>query len=218
MAPLEVICPGLGRTGTYSLSEALDTLGYKTHHMKYLALDPTYKTSIGFYQAYLDKENADWDSLYEGYNAATDFSAASFYKGLLKKYPDAKVILTERPFEGWYKSMYNTIHQGLKTTKEYDHDDPELIYHKACVGIVMDGKVADPKEFEDVENIKKEFDEHYREIRRLVPPENLYIMRMGEGWEGICNFLGKEVPNQPYPHSNSTEDFFRMFQNKNLTS
>lgn len=41
--PIEVIGAGFGRTGTYSLKAALDTLGYKTHHMFEIVGDPTGK-------------------------------------------------------------------------------------------------------------------------------------------------------------------------------
>jgi hypothetical protein len=32
-------------------------------------------------------------------------------------------------------------------------------------------------------------------------------MQLGEGWNGLCEFLGKSVPDVPYPKSNSTEEF-----------
>ena len=35
---------------------------------------------------------------------------AEFLEPLMKKYPSAKILLTERDFESWYKSVSNTLH------------------------------------------------------------------------------------------------------------
>lgn len=45
------------------------------------------------------------------------------------------------------------------------------------------------------------------EVRRLVPKEQLLEYRMGEGWERLCAFLGKEVPQGEFPRVNEAKDF-----------
>jgi hypothetical protein len=32
-----------------------------------------------------------------------------------------------------------------------------------------------------------------------------------EGWEPLCKFLGKPVPDQPFPHINDSEQFKTFF-------
>ena len=54
----------------------------------------------------------DWEGLYDGYEATVDFPCYPWYKEHMKQYPDAKVILTIRPFEKWYESFYSTIWQA----------------------------------------------------------------------------------------------------------
>lgn len=44
-----------------------------------------------FYNAYIDRKNAEWDKLYEKYDTAVDWPTVTFYKDLLQQYPDAKV-------------------------------------------------------------------------------------------------------------------------------
>jgi hypothetical protein len=39
----------------------------------------------------------------------------------------------------------------------------------------------------------------------LVPKERLLVMTIGEGWEPLCKFLDKPVPNEPFPRENDTE-------------
>lgn len=43
---------------------------------------------------------------------------------------------------------------------------------------------------------------HYDDVRRAVPKENLLEYTLGSGWEPLCKFLGKEVPDVPFPHRN----------------
>ena len=41
-------------------------------------------------------------------------------------------------------------------------------------------------------------------IRGLVPKENLLEWTPEDGWEPLCKFLGKDVPNKPFPHVNAS--------------
>lgn len=42
-------------------------------------------------------------------------------------------------------------------------------------------------------------------IRGLVPPERLLEWNVQEGWEPLCKFLDKEVPDEPFPHVNTKD-------------
>jgi len=39
-----------------------------------------------------------------------------------------------------------------------------------------------------------------------VPKENLLVWDLKEGWEPLCKFLNKPIPDQPIPHDNKTGD------------
>lgn len=39
-------------------------------------------------------------------------------------------------------------------------------------------------------------------IRGLVPKEKLLEWNVEDGWEPLCKFLEKVVPNEPFPHAN----------------
>lgn len=39
-------------------------------------------------------------------------------------------------------------------------------------------------------------------MRKTVPRERLLEVELGSGWEPLCKFLGKRIPNQPFPHVN----------------
>lgn len=44
--------------------------------------------------------------------------------------------------------------------------------------------------------------DHNDHIRAIVPKDNLLEWNLQEGWEPLCNFLGKPVPDVPVPHIN----------------
>jgi hypothetical protein len=44
-----------------------------------------------------------------------------------------------------------------------------------------------------------------RETRIVVP--RLLELRLGDGWEPLCAFLGVPVPGKPYPRVNNTNEF-----------
>ncbi|KAI9244921.1 P-loop containing nucleoside triphosphate hydrolase protein [Helicostylum pulchrum] len=211
MAPIEVIGAGFGRTGTDSLHLALNILGYNTHHMKSFFADPTLDTD-DFYDAYLHPDETDWDKLYENYSAGVDWPTCSFYKELMVKYPNAKVLLTTRTPESWYKSVVNTIASPtlLRTTS------PK--FRKMLDTVCVDGLLNDPVRLADKEKVMALFADHNNEVKAHVPADRLLVMELGEGWERLCKFLGKEVPNTPYPSSNSTEHFNKLIREKDAIS
>src|SRR3954470_14529531 len=104
---IEVIGAGMGRTGTLSLKHALEELGYKkTHHMFELMQAPV---QLPYWKDLYKTKSTDYDTMLKGFTAVVDFPGALFYKELMVKYPNAKVILTARDPEKWYKSCRDTI-------------------------------------------------------------------------------------------------------------
>ena len=104
---LKVIGAGLGRTGTHSLAFALEQLGF----------GPCYKITevernpghVDFWNAALDGEPEDWDTLYASYHSAVEWPTVSFLQPLVAHCPAAKFILTHRDPEAWYESARVTI-------------------------------------------------------------------------------------------------------------
>ncbi|CAO3610984.1 unnamed protein product [Mucor hiemalis] len=160
-----------------------------------------------FYQAYLNQKQADWDNLYQDYDAAVDWTGATFYKSLLSKYPNAKVLLSVRSADSWYKSVRDTIVRASIELPKRAPGHPLFPFRRLSEAVCMDGHLTDTKKFADEEHMKKLFNEHIEEVKRVVPADQLLIIELGEGWDRLCNFLGKDVPNIPYPRANSTTDF-----------
>lgn len=171
-------------------------------------------SSNEFYQAVLNQEQADWDHLYQEYDAVVDWTGATFYKSLLSKYPGAKVLLTVRSVDSWYKSVGNTITRSFTETSITDPQDPRFPFRRLVTAVTLNGYASDPLKFADEEHVKKLFLDHIEEVKRVVPADQLLILELGEGWDRLCHFLGKEVPDVPYPSVNSTADFVKYFIKK----
>src|SRR5258705_10191387 len=59
-------------------------------------------------------EEVDWGKLFTGYNSAVDYPVARYYKQVIEKYPNAKIIHTIRDPESWYQSAMETIFWASK--------------------------------------------------------------------------------------------------------
>lgn len=42
-------------------------------------------------------------------------------------------------------------------------------------------------------------------IINVVPKQQLLIMKLEDGWEPLCKFLGKPIPDIPFPQVNDRE-------------
>ena len=107
---IKIIGAGFPRTGTNTLRESLELLGFtKTYHLKQLLVHPE---NLRYWTTLRETNTTEWEGLYDGYQATVDFPCYPWYKEHMKRYPDDKVILTIRPFEKWYESFYSTIWQA----------------------------------------------------------------------------------------------------------
>ncbi|KAI8147527.1 P-loop containing nucleoside triphosphate hydrolase protein [Fennellomyces sp. T-0311] len=206
MAPLKVIGAGVSRSATDSLRVALNKLGYNTLHMRsFLAED---RHPELFIEAFKHPEkDHDWDYLYGDVDAAVDFPTFRFTDKLIEKYPDAKVILTRRDPDSWYKSVYNTIYKYYDVLPE-DPADYAVRTRDMIKLMFMDGVLQDRQTFKDEpEKMKALYEAHNEWVIKTVPADRLLVLDLREGitWDKICAFLGKPVPNGPFPFVNSTQ-------------
>ena len=63
--------------------------------------------------------------------------------------------------------------------------------------------------------LKQLYRTHNEYVKSAVRKEDLLIWNVKDGWEPLCSFLGKEIPNHPVPHDNKGGD---MKWNENYAS
>ena len=59
----------------------------------------------------------------------------------------------------------------------------------------------------DEDNAKKVYISMHEEVRRIVPKDRLLEFQLKDGWRPLCEFLGKDVPDTPFPRVNESAEF-----------
>jgi len=171
----KVFCIGFHKTGTTSLAKALGLLGYRVTGPNGTK-DPDIAEKV-------------WDmadDLVQRYDAFQDNPWPVIYKEMDKKYPGSKFIFMTRSSESWIRSQVKDF--GLRETPMR-----RWIYGVGC-----------PAGNEDI--FVARFERHNREVLDYFAdrPNDLLQLDLpgGDGWDDLCAFLGKDVPDLPFPHAN----------------
>ncbi|KAF4969035.1 hypothetical protein FSARC_3689 [Fusarium sarcochroum] len=210
--PLLVIGAGLPRAATSSLQAAFEKLDYgPCLHMAEILPHPS---RLRLFIAALRETDDVVRSklvlqLIHGHRSICDLPVVYFTPELMDAYPDAKIVLNQRPnaevwakssidsfwffFSPWFKwvgllwqtdRMWYTLNlEAIKLCKtQYGADTPFTaeVYEKYN------------------ENVMAEAKKRNREVLQF---------KAEDGWEPLCKFLGKEVPNEPFPRLNEKKTF-----------
>ena len=191
---LRVIGTGFGRTGTDSMREALNMLGFgPCHHMLEVNGNEEQKR---LWRALARGENAGWDKLFAGYASCVDWPSAHYWRDLISVYPDAKVLLTYRSPESWWESFQKTIVASIAQSTDLASLGVALIRDQVFGGNPGDRALA-------LERYQANVDA----VLATVPKERLLVHQLGDGWEPLCAHLGVPVPAEPYPNRNAAAEF-----------
>ncbi|KAI7184995.1 hypothetical protein KC363_g7395 [Hortaea werneckii] len=225
--PLQVLCLGYSRTGTLSMHRALSLLGYPNPYHFSSILDNVLECDLWmralqakFYgrgQADADadadtvpihEDKSFWDGLLGHVSAITDSPANLFGEELVRLYPEAQVVLVDRGVESWFESWMAFCENA------YDpwigllgRLDPEFLGRITGLGACITSITAGFARNQDEARVRsrRAYRHHYRDVREFVPRERLLEFRLQEGWAPLCEFLGREVPDVPFPHVNEKE-------------
>jgi hypothetical protein len=198
-AGLRVVGAGIGRTGTHSLKLALERLlGGSCHHMIEVFMHPE---QVPAWTDAVEGRPVDWRALLAGYRALVDWPGASFWPELSHEYPDALVLLSVRDPEAWYRSGINTIFYGL------DEERASLPWMQT-VRKLMHDRFSD--DFDNKPAMLEAFARHNDAVRAAIPTDRLLEWSVADGWAPICERLGLPVPDEPFPVTNTTDEFRSM--------
>ena len=205
---IEVIGAGFGRTGTASLRLALEHLGFvKCHHM--ISLGEQRRLVRAWHDVALDGAR-NWDEIFEGFRATVDWPSTAYYRELMEHYPDAKVVLTVRDPDSWYRSARETIYAVYDSMPGWLKRLPPMATGTEMVqAIIWQGQLQG--RFEDPDAAKAIFRQHVDDVKATVPPERLLVYHVREGWGPLCEFLGVPAPeDRPFPHVNERAAMKRL--------
>jgi len=169
---------GLPNTATTSLAHALRKLGYICLHNS-----PQWRTKIyhgTVKQPYRAPEGMEeWDAI-------TNFGEW-FFPQLDYEYPNSKFILTLRPIEDWLKSIEKLLTRFQLRLMEHNRAQ------RAAIEIFGTGGYHEHRLRYVYEHHKKSVIDYFEDTSQLL------IFSEPFGWEDLCSFLDKPIPDIPYP-------------------
>jgi len=133
------------------------------------------------------KEKKIFHKLDKRYKAFSDFQGEDCFQELYVQYPDSKFILTTRPLEDWLKShmhmmkLYMPCRVKTKSLRNKTYENARNGY------------------FYNTSRIRDFFKDK---------PEQFLEMRIceGDGWNKLCTFLDKPIPEVDFPWANKTKN------------
>jgi hypothetical protein len=192
---------GIGtlRTGTKSLGEAFKLLGYNHHSFH----------GRGFTEVMAGNRVPSVKHA-ELYDSFEDIPWFIIYKELDEAFPGSKFILTTRKSSDIWLASYTqlclkTDSQGMHPRKRGRQNSFSLWGHET------------PYEDDSYNDHIRQYEEHNQKaeeyFKKKDPTRFLRVCwENGDGWEEICNFLNKPIPNIPFPHANKSKDFWKRKQ------
>ncbi len=180
--PYKIFGIGLSKTGTTSLTHALEMLDVRAVH--YPKDDRTIEQLT----------QADFNlDLFEHVDAVTDTPVVPYYKDFDRLFPGSRFILTVRPLETWLDSVEAQWSKG---------DPRKLVPHQKFNRLtVYQTYRFDRVHYADV------YRRHVEDVRRYFDKSSYgrlleMAITCGDGWELLCPFLEKPIPDRPFPHVN----------------
>ena len=60
--------------------------------------------------------------------------------------------------------------------------------------------------------MERTFNEWHELVKQKCPKDKFLLFDVREGWEPLCKFLGKPIPDMPFPNTNDTVQMQRLHE------
>jgi sulfotransferase family protein len=172
---------GWAKTGTTTLGHCFRTLGFNHQSQDLSLVDGIQKGDLSRIMALAQQKETfeDWPWII-------------LYKELDEAFPNSRFVLTVREPEKWVRSYTNML-ANKGTASESTNRTRQILY-----GLPFPG-VTEAQLIERCQRHNQEVQLYFRDR-----PEDLLIVdwERGDGWKELCDFLGREIPSEPFPHAN----------------
>ena len=204
---LEVVGAGFGRNGTNSLRKALELLGFgPCHHMAEVIESPK---QLSLWRSLEQGDDTALMRALEGFRSQVDWPGAVYWETLARVNPSSKVILSVRDPDEWFDSIQATIVPFIESMSAQSEDlhlrELATWSERVIARDIFDNKM------DDRAYAIKVYRAHTSQVIDTIPNERLLVFQVSDGWEPLCEFLDRDVPNENFPNTNSTA----KFRNKN---
>jgi hypothetical protein len=198
---LRVVGAGLPRTATRSLKGALEQLlGGRCYHMSEVF---QHLEDVPAWRAAIRGEETDWSSFPPDCVAAVDWPASPFWRELADANPEAVIVLSTRESAvQWWESCDATILPIARRDEWPEHEDWLSMFHEQLAREIG-------ADWNDRAVAEAFYEQHNAAVRQEAPAGRLLEWRATDGWEPLCEALGVPVPDEPFPHTNTREEWNR---------
>lgn len=197
---MKVVVVGLGRTGTTSFVVALKKLGYTPAHDD--DLPQTADVLSGMLDGSISTEVGTQELGQRGFDSA--FLTTHSYVEWLATQSDIKVILTLRDTQKWARSFASINRVAFGATQRPFKWIPKVkvlapYAQEVLLNVPTNGH---PELYNDLLTLEAGFESWNEFVRDTIPSERLLELHVKQGWEPLCGFLEKPIPEEAFPHVN----------------
>ena len=162
-----------------------------------------------WWDVFKEGKEPDFLSMYRNVDAITDIPPAAFYEDIFKLFPEVKVILMVRDSEEvWVESAINQLREFDNLRLSPLNRLPTIISPTSRkISKVFDSAISFNFGIQFGCNsskylLKKRYREHNMRVKQVIPPQQLLVYNVKQGWKPLCEFLECEEPSTPFPHEN----------------
>ena len=206
---MKIICAGMPKTSTKSISEALRYLGFTVFDWEEQTLD----FLDHWVDVYQNGAPPDVQRVFQNADAVVDFPGNFFWEEILEAFPDSKVILSEREEVSWVKSLENHLElREVERSRNFFHVKLSPTARKMDLVLYPHiNAILGSTNSKSACISRKRYRMHNHRVKSLVPPEKLLVYNVKQGWKPLCEFLGCEVPKVAFPHENVKGEMVKFF-------
>ena len=125
------------------------------------------------------------------------------------------MIHTVRPVDDWLRSIQRTIFPVIQNWMNCETEDER---QRGQMAWNLIGEQTFKKRIHDQAYVRSVFEAHTGQVIELVRPDHLLVFNVMEGWGSLYKFLYVEIPDQPFPNTNTTAEFIARRESINLSS
>jgi hypothetical protein len=190
---------GLPRTATLSLKYGLERLlGGRCYHMHEVF---GHLEDVPVWRAAIQGDEPDWGAFPPECVAAVDWPASAFWRELAEENPGASIILSTRASaQAWWESVDETILGVARKSALPEYGDWLDMFRELLVREIGE-------DWDEPELAMAFYERHNAEVRATAPTYRLVDWTPRDGWTPLCEALNVPVPEEPFPHVNTREEW-----------
>jgi len=174
------------------MGSAFNTLGFKAAHYREDLLEYWVKKDYAPIIAEITKHDAFHDA---------PWNLMNMLEVYMDEFPDSKFILTVRDEHHWIQSVKNYFYDVKSKCSHIRHSDDSYI-------IERNQYLFGSTYLIDEDNCLNKYREFNEYVYQIIPKDKLLIMNLehGDGWDELCQFLERPVPDCPFPHKHTSSE------------